>query len=1065
MDVSSHSLDANLELGELATAPNGTTSFVPLKSAAESMPAGVVDTLDPLPHNHNHNGVPKSASNSSNGNGHSQSSLTMYEKNVERSMSNSSDGHSQSSLQMFEQIVPDLAEETSNEAPPINPTTATTTTTTATTAATNPTAIQAKPLAPTTFKTPKGFKEAEVSHELIPPEAAEVPPETTPGDAVVNPLEVPHLLTLESNESRLTQGIDGSHIYAAGYQYQYQYQSRSSHQNQTNPDQDETTLCGESTTTTTTLSQQHIPAWSSSSTLSNGRQSLLEDWLDQVVMVDDKIQVDMTTTTTTTNNNHNNNHHTIPKHRTLGGFLEYLKPMYTASGNGIPLSLLLEACHAIDCLTCRQDAISDAEQIQKQQQQQQQSHRLVLTTDCLQDSRDAGQEVTVEAAFDYQALEEGHHVPLGQVEETVDLETTISLLWIQQQEEDKERNTSSKSFPSTTPTPQWCLQPLTEKHISNLVEQWLPCGIDEDIMVTTLPTLGPESSLTQSHPAVLDPKEFQAIQANVLENVKDVRETCADLNQMGYDLRQSMDQVSASFANKNCSNLEYSTFPMLRDCDTSCNKYQDKLLEVMNMVTSEKSHALQGLQLRLWTHYLRALNSTLQACESYYTQVSDELADQLGVVPKMFVSAPLRSLYQTLVEEKVKIWSNLGRDIFAQELTTSVLQEWYTRQVWIDVRNKNFQDEESLQLDDACHDLVKSLSSWTEIALGGRVAEIQRQRMSQTEHVLESLQTIIEPLAREYARVERYFSQERNRYFASLRSNILLAQGVRQAMRLIDQNEVECMATGVVLMWRQMRLMTSRMTLSCKVPPLPLQLKRWMLQEHQYDEWPSSSMAHNSQYCRAGCGGKRRVHCIMAGLIYNWLEDRCQEWNAELAEQELLGTLFGMEDTTETSAISATTNNSSTPALNNPTTTTTKASKSSRRKKKKKSAASSGHRPDTIHAASNGNGAALEGVLFDESCEGFEDFTDQELASPSLEDQVLEDKANGNGNGNGNTSKEFSEPDMELEKVEEEYHEIDSYPSSVFIMDDKEILSAQDFLVGRLLKAFETGDSMDVVYL
>jgi hypothetical protein len=239
-----------------------------------------------------------------------------------------------------------------------------------------------------------------------------------------------------------------------------------------------------------------------------------------------------------------------------------------------------------------------------------------------------------------------------------------------------------------------------------------------------------------------------------------------------------------------------------------------------------------------------------------------------------------------------------------------------------------------------------------------------------------------------------------------------------------------------------------------------LQLKRWMLQEHQYDEWPSSSLAHHSQYCRVGCGGKRRVHCIIAGLIYKWLEERCNEWNAELAEQELLGT-FGMEDTAETSAISATTNNSSTTA--NQPTTNTKASKSSKRKKKKKSAVSTGHQPDTIHGASNGNDVALEGVLFDESCEGFEDFDDQELVSPSPaeelpkeEDQVQENKPNGDGNS-------FSKPDMEFEG--EEHHEIDSYPSSVYIMDDKEILSAQDFLVGRLLEAFEAGNSMDVVYL
>ena len=62
---------------------------------------------------------------------------------------------------------------------------------------------------------------------------------------------------------------------------------------------------------------------------------------------------------------------------------------------------------------------------------------------------------------------------------------------------------------------------------------------------------------------------------------------------------------------------------------------------------------------------------------------------------------------------------------------------------------------------------------------------------------MELLQSIVEPLSKEYATVERYFTPERNRYFASLRSNISLAQGVKQKMRLIDQNEVEWMATGL----------------------------------------------------------------------------------------------------------------------------------------------------------------------------------------------------------------------------------------------------------------------------
>ena len=108
----------------------------------------------------------------------------------------------------------------------------------------------------------------------------------------------------------------------------------------------------------------------------------------------------------------------------------------------------------------------------------------------------------------------------------------------------------------------------------------------------------------------------------------------------------------------------------------------------------------------------------------------------------------------------------------------------------------------------------------------GRAVEIQRQLMTQTEHILELLQSIVEPLAKEYATLERYFCADRNRYFASLRSNMLLAHSVKKRMRLIDQTEVECMSTGTILVWRQMRKMQSRMVTSFEIPSLPLQVKR-----------------------------------------------------------------------------------------------------------------------------------------------------------------------------------------------------------------------------------------------
>jgi hypothetical protein len=48
----------------------------------------------------------------------------------------------------------------------------------------------------------------------------------------------------------------------------------------------------------------------------------------------------------------------------------------------------------------------------------------------------------------------------------------------------------------------------------------------------------------------------------------------------------------------------------------------------------------------------------------------------------------------------------------------------------------------------------------------------------------------------------------------------------------------------------------------------------------------SSHLVHSK--CWRGIGGRRRTMGIFAGLTYVWLRERCKEWKAEIASQELL---------------------------------------------------------------------------------------------------------------------------------------------------------------------------------
>jgi hypothetical protein len=445
------------------------------------------------------------------------------------------------------------------------------------------------------------------------------------------------------------------------------------------------------------------------------------------------------------------------------------------------------------------------------------------------------------------------------------------------------------------------------------------------------------------------------------------------------------------------------------------------------------------------------VHETLKACELYYKRVEEELSDQNGVLPKMFVSAPLRDLFQGLVEQKAKLWTNLG-DSWLDILKFQVRKEWFVHHAWQQTTTRTFSPEspDSGTVDPDCHDLVKSLMHWTETILGGRMNDIHRKRQEQTEHVLDFLQEIVEPLATEYSSIQNHFTPEKNKYFASLRSNIVLSQGVRHRMRLIDMNEIESMATGVIIMWRQIRIQQSKTINLSGIPPLPVVLTEWMRSEQSldfpltltscsYSSTGTLDQAHH--FCRANGGGKRRVMCVLAGLVYKWLEERCMEWNAELAEHELLNLDF--DDTAETSA-------SSFQVLGgNSNANTNKSSKrNKKRKDKKKSAASS-----TADATSSTEEMA-EPLLENTASNGIADMQPDDRESCSNENDENSAVADA-------TEVEPLPEEMEEDAVKTFSEQIEDDSdngiffgdlSKVGVMDSTEFQSAGDFLLGRLLE-------------
>mmetsp|Transcript_20264 Transcript_20264/g.56325 ORF Transcript_20264/g.56325 Transcript_20264/m.56325 type:complete len:314 (-) Transcript_20264:63-1004(-) len=166
------------------------------------------------------------------------------------------------------------------------------------------------------------------------------------------------------------------------------------------------------------------------------------------------------------------------------------------------------------------------------------------------------------------------------------------------------------------------------------------------------------------------------------------------------------------------------------------------------------------------------------------------------------------------------------------------------------------------------------------------MSAVNNERRKRLEAVFGLLQDVGESLRTEYETVERNFSKDSQRYFSWLLSNIHLAHGVKCRMRLIEMDDVVSLTTGVLLMWRHVRIMQSRVACSHShshsAERLPLSLCRWMWQE------PIGPNNACSKCWHGAGGGKRRVMGILAGLTYAWLQERCNEWKAEIARQELL---------------------------------------------------------------------------------------------------------------------------------------------------------------------------------
>jgi hypothetical protein len=808
---------------------------------------------------------------------------------------------------------------------------------------------------------------------------------------------------------------------------------------------------------------------------------------------------------------------------------------------GIPVQDLFDIAASIECEVCRTECLSEVTRLVGEETARTVTHPasssggekssttklspmpppvVVLKPQVLENKAagSTGQEVSMEAAFDYVALEEGHHLPNHNLHRThsVDddddeeekhsqlLESNLSFVTAVLDSSRAKQTQALKISANTSSSRKQLLfvQKLTVQHLENLMADWLTMGIDEDVLVSisvkkrdkdydedehseTLRNDTGNSDGGNRAPVHLSTGELHFFKKRVMEQQNDFSKSRDDMDHVKTNLIDHWNSVSRTLLTD--MNMELTGYTVLKRCDEYCDKYvMESILPILSGQLSVPSHTLPDLQIKLWSLYLGALARTLQACDVYYSRL-EELADQQGVLPKIFVCAPMRALYQDLIQVKVTVMTDLAASL-TSALNDRVMKEWYTRVVWQDSNAEGASDE-SKSLDMDFQELLKELTEWTAAIQGSRMSAINRARYTQIEEVLESLQSIVDPLSHEYASVEPFFSREQKVYFDSLLSNTRHADGVKRRMRLIEKEDVISLAFGAILMWRHVRIAQSSMLISVCIPPLPLPLYHWMMLSDNPDLY---GLSLNTSPCWSGWGGRRRVMCILAGVAYCWLNERCNEWKAEVAERELI-THF------EAGTLSSGPQKISDIEVPDDAG----AGKSGKRRKKHKnktlSSSSYGAHIDTKDATqgdknsqdfadrtmtqhgdiqeplevTNQGGHSLNSGLNEEGWNG----TDPEDCLPTEINTIAQEKTweeMEQGLNSGFVSKVGNDDNSEIEVAEERHHNgdtnvgyptVDDFDSSVLVQDDEGIESARNFLINRLVSMLNESESGTAVII
>ena len=723
---------------------------------------------------------------------------------------------------------------------------------------------------------------------------------------------------------------------------------------------------------------------------------------------------------------------------------------------GISFQELTDAINNIRCRNCKKSAMAEMQQLKRNIEDSIEDDcnssselstldTLVLDPSYFDQGTDEG--APLEEAFAYHQLEEGHHLPkhhraslLSSNVNAALSNTKLSFVAIPSTNT-KRKRAKGGGGESASNLSHIFFKPISSVQIDSFLTDWLPCGINESALFDD----DGSSNHIQSELSTVDGRtqsEFDYYAKKAKEMYQTFTTHIEEMEAGRINLLNEWNSVVAAKADLPV--LSQYTFAI--KSDDAIKQHAAQILAVMSSF-AEITHEFATLQLDIWTSYLGTLQKICKTTQIFYSRL-EELADQNTGRINGYRKEVLQTNFD-FMDSIITSLTDLSGTLHST--TKRIMKEWATRLTW----QNSYGESGLMQLtntDSSLLALVSSFSKWIAPVRKLNMEEKTTERSKTVTETVEIANGLLPELQDEFDSVRGHFTKEKSDFFHEFLDNADLYCKKWTVLGMkVQHDSIFNMTAGLILIWRHVRIMQSWMTRSVNAPPMPLKLKKWMMEGDNDEEFASAF--HN-------CGmGQWQLACTIAGLSYSWLKKRFDEWKAEKAEKELLidfDTDVLSDSPKQSQKISS--------------------GKASKKKKKKKSKNTASSTTGTSAASERTETSAGEniGVSEDQSGVHLETYSDANAdkvaaqGAATVEDrkalaQQGQEKATESEEA-ATKSESPEKADNVASESESELEILTGFESNVFIYDDDGMVTVEEFLSQRYDQVIESDEKLIIIY-